>query len=279
MRDVEAQQLAEQRALVLRVVPGVAGRAAVADADVEVAVGAEGEHAAVVVAGGVLHVEHRGARSGVGAVGVARDAVAGDRHLRTWSGVRDVEAAAGRVVGGEGEAEQAALAAARVELAAEVEEGRGEQPPVAHDANRPALLDDEEPAAAVAGVGDEERLLEAAHERLERDTVRGRAGGGRAGAPRCDDPGANGCRHLTLAAQEAGGLETVASPRCRPERDGDEREGEDESSRARAVEHGAMLRQGRRRPPQKAVITPTLARIPSRSMSSPTSAMIRRLRP
>ena len=47
--DVDAQHLAEERLQVLAVVERVVGRAAVAERDVEVAVGAEAEGAAVVV--------------------------------------------------------------------------------------------------------------------------------------------------------------------------------------------------------------------------------------
>jgi hypothetical protein len=47
--DVDAQDLAEQAGAVLRVAVRVAGAAAVADREVQVAVGSEGELAAVVV--------------------------------------------------------------------------------------------------------------------------------------------------------------------------------------------------------------------------------------
>ena len=49
MVDVDPQELAEERLEALGTVARVAGAAAVARPDVEVAVGAEGEHPAVVV--------------------------------------------------------------------------------------------------------------------------------------------------------------------------------------------------------------------------------------
>ena len=107
---VDAQDLAEQGRRVLPVAVGVAAAAAVAQADVEEAVGAEGELAAVVVGGRL--VDRRAARRRV--VGVDGGAVAQRRTRATrvrpsgcgvWSRRR---AAA---VAGEGQAEQPLLAA------------------------------------------------------------------------------------------------------------------------------------------------------------------------
>ena len=125
MIDVDAQDLAEQHVDVLRVVRRVVARAAVADADVEIAVGAEREHAAVVVGIG-RDAGSSGARLSVESAtfGFAETLVLGDDE-RAVAGARvvDEEAAVRRVLRVEGEAEQPSLAAGE-DLRADVEEHR-----------------------------------------------------------------------------------------------------------------------------------------------------------
>ncbi len=98
--------------------------------------------------------------------------------------MRDVEAPRGREVRREGEAEETALAGAGVEARAEIEERHREHLPAAHDADLPALLDDEEAPTTVAGMGDEQRPVEAGGHRLEPD--------GQAGATRRRPPSGAG---------------------------------------------------------------------------------------
>ena len=71
----------------------------------------------------------------------------------------------------EGDAEQAALAAAEHDRA-DVEERRGAQPERVVDADRAGLLGDEEPR--VAGMRQRDRLTESGGDRLQRDFLRGR---------------------------------------------------------------------------------------------------------
>ncbi len=155
--DVEAQDLAEQQVEILRVVRRVVGAAAVADADVEIAVAPEGEHAAVVVGGaGMRNGQHR-SLGGAGHVGVGRYPVLGNRERAvTATGVEHEEPAVGVVERVEGEPEQALLAA-RHETRAEVEEnGRRGAARLQH-LHQPAPLDDEQAVRVVAGMRDVER--------------------------------------------------------------------------------------------------------------------------
>ena len=92
----------------------IAAAAAVADADVEVAVGAEGEWPPLWLAKGCVIVQQDASRWSASATsGSALTLVAGDHRVAARFGVVDEEAAVARVVGMEGDAEQAALAAAR----------------------------------------------------------------------------------------------------------------------------------------------------------------------
>ena len=212
--DVEAQQVAEQvvlhvlpvAAAVVRVPildvaqPDVVGAAAVADRDVEVAVvGTEGESAGVVVELRLVDLQQDDLRGRVGEVRVARDAQLGDRaravEARRRAGAQgravvDEEAAVRRVIGVEGEAEQAALVEARLqgdELGAQVEKRRRQARAVGvEDPHQTHLVDDEEAPRAVRrrhqvhrrgeGVGDE---LHADGHRVAHRGLRERGGGER----------------------------------------------------------------------------------------------------
>ena len=83
--------------------------------------------------------------------------------------------------------EQPAFAAGRQAIA-DVEERIAEQLPVAHDPDLAALLEDEDAAAAVAGVGDRQRRDKPVDHRLEVQPeglgVEGSAGGRRRRAGR-----------------------------------------------------------------------------------------------
>jgi hypothetical protein len=107
--------------------------------------------------------QHAGAR-GVGHVGVGRRAILGDAadvrpplHGR----VVNVEAAVGRVIGVEGEAEQAHLAAPFTHVW-HGEERRLHQRAVADDADAARLLHDEQPRSVAAGLREEDRPFESA---------------------------------------------------------------------------------------------------------------------
>ncbi len=170
---VDAQDLSEQRERTLRLIARIATGAAVAHEDVQVAVRAEGDLAAVVIGEGLADEALLGLleRDAVGTVGVAVDVGHGRpeqieaRGLLRYQGIgrratetRDdggargigadrftgevhVEAARPRVVGRERESEQAALTATD-RLLAQVEEGRGEERSVADDSNQAGLLND-----------------------------------------------------------------------------------------------------------------------------------------
>jgi hypothetical protein len=166
--DVQAQHLAEQRVGPLRVVERVVSRAAVAEADVEIAVGAEGEMAAVVIGERLLDVgtavrpheiAARLRRGRVTVVGAAFEA----RHHGVPVAVGEVDEHAAGVdrTRREGEAQQPALAAA-ADGVAQVQEGRlAHRRPFEHE-DEPALRDDQERARGGRVLDHGDRVLDAA---------------------------------------------------------------------------------------------------------------------
>src|SRR5581483_12404352 len=98
----------------------VAARAAVAHAHVEPAVGAEGDHAAVVVRVRLAHAQEH-ARARADAAPSVR-AEGDDERVAVRAGVVDVETAIARVAGVEGEPEQPLLARRGGDAVADVEE-------------------------------------------------------------------------------------------------------------------------------------------------------------
>ena len=157
---VDAQDLAEQAAQVLGVPPrpvAIVGAAAVAPADVQEAVGAELDQAAVVV----------GVR-----VGLAKDDAPGARHhplarrvgaeladdeIAAPVGVVHVAEARAGEVRREGEGEEAALADGR-DAVGHVEEGPAEELTVADYAHTSRLLGHVQPARISRRLGDVDRL-------------------------------------------------------------------------------------------------------------------------
>ena len=123
----------------------------------EHAVGAERQHAAVVVGKGLGHLQDDPLAGGVGMVGVVRtDGEAGDDGAPGCRcGVVDVEVAVGGVVGVEGEAEEALLVAAVADPVTDVQEHRGRLDGlvVGEEHDTAGLEKDEEPVGAVSGVG------------------------------------------------------------------------------------------------------------------------------
>ena len=134
---IDAQDLAEQDAGVL----SIGAHTAVAHADVEVAVGAELQLAAVVVGGRVRDTEHE-AVTGVGNVGAGGGVELPDDDRPVREGRVRVQETRDGVVGGEGDREQAALSA-ESDLARDVEERCRQDGAALHDAHRPTALDHE----------------------------------------------------------------------------------------------------------------------------------------
>src|SRR5262249_5299576 len=89
--DVDAVDLAEQRLKVLGVVEGIAGGAAVAEGEVEVAVGAEADGAAVVVPERPLHAEQLLLEVRIGLVRVALADAETRQHVDQLGVLRGVE--------------------------------------------------------------------------------------------------------------------------------------------------------------------------------------------
>jgi hypothetical protein len=209
--DVDAEHLAEQLVGdVLRAVAGVAARAAVAGGDVEVAVGAEVDPAAVVVAEGLVDLQDDAAAERVGDVRVGADGVLVDEGVAA-DGVVDVELAVGVVVGVEGQAQQALLAAG---LDGHLEERGGQQRAGREiedaDAARvaAALLEDEDAVEVARRVGHVDRAGEARDHDLcgQRRGPGGRearGGGDRRGG---DDAGESSVHVCVLPTPEDGSV-------------------------------------------------------------------------
>ena len=181
---VDAEDLPQSTARVLRVVGRVVARAAVAGADVQEAVGAELQLPAVVVAvRGMVDLEHRPPGRRIGEVRLRRRAVelldrddAAVGVARPRSRVVDVEEPAGGVVGRERH-RQEPLLAYRDDAAGEVEERRAEDGAVADHVDRPVLVDHEQAVRVGRRRGDVRGRVEVPDLRQRRR--RRRVGGGR----------------------------------------------------------------------------------------------------
>ena len=166
---VDAQDLAEQLVDVLRTVAGIVAGAAIAHPDVEEPVGAERQHAAVVVGERLRDLEE-GLLGEVGDVRIAH----GSPVLRDHGGavrlarVVDEEATVRRELRVEGESEQAPLAA-REHLCGDVEEDRRRGLAGLQHLDDAGPLEHEQPIAAVPRVRHEEGAAQAGEHRLELD--------------------------------------------------------------------------------------------------------------
>lgn len=123
---VETEDFAEQGVDVLSVAGRVTAPAAVAERDVKIAVGAEPEPAALVIAEavGLVDADHQRSGGRVGLVGIGRgDLVAPHFGIVAGVGEVDEKAPVVREIRIEGEAEQTALARG-VDLSGEIEERR-----------------------------------------------------------------------------------------------------------------------------------------------------------
>ncbi len=145
----------------------------VAQADVQHAVGTEGELASIMGHAGLGKREHWRFAGGVGLIGIGRDPEGGDPVRVEVVVVMHEEAPAGRVVGREGETEQSLLAGDAGDFRREIEERRGEQHAVLDDPDRAGLEQHEQ--ASVARWRDESGgELESADDLLQGRRVRAR---------------------------------------------------------------------------------------------------------
>ncbi len=159
---VNAENRAEERSLVLSVFSRVIGAAAIAKADVEKSVGAEGQHAAVVVGGNLVDLQEEAFTAGVGGISRGRKFRDDCPQRRGGTGrVVDIEAAVLAKVGMEGETEQAHFAAGS-DPVADIEEDRGSGNGriVGKHPNTAGLLHDEKATTAVAAGGEKNRIGE-----------------------------------------------------------------------------------------------------------------------
>ena len=174
--DVESQHLPEEALHVLSAILGVAARAPVPGADVEEAVRAEREPAAVVVRVRLVDAEKEpGAR---GERSRAVRLVPHDARVAGPVRVVHVDEAVRPVHGVEREPEETLLAAGR-DRVADVEEEPVAELPALKYANRPALLDDVEAARLVPRRRDLHRLDEPSRDdRAPEDALCGGRGTG-----------------------------------------------------------------------------------------------------
>jgi hypothetical protein len=194
---------------------------AVSDRRVEVAVGAELEHPAVVVLPRLhdrqedpLRVPVRLVRVG----GVAAELGDADIAVSGARVVEGVEEPARRVVGRERDREETRLAR-QLHVLANVEERCRQHVAVANDAHGPRLLHDEEPLGVTSRRGHEHRPLEPADAR-ERDDVGGVDGRRRGRRRRCGPRDAEGALHPEARVSRYG-AEEAEGPGLR-KRDGED---------------------------------------------------------
>src|SRR5436309_5703523 len=183
--DVDAEELPQVAGAALPVAHRIAAAAAVTHADVEHGVGAEEVEAAGVVREGLVDGEHQLRAQRVGLVRGGGRVVALDHRVA----VRDPPVRPARVVhveepvvlevGVEGDAQQALLAAAALDLRPDVEERGRLQGAALDQADAPGLLDDEEPVRIERRRGHVGRVREARGDehRLDRGPAHGRDAG------------------------------------------------------------------------------------------------------
>jgi hypothetical protein len=172
---VGRQQLAEPVLGVLGALLGIERAAAVAEADVQPPVGAEGELAAVVVLLGLGDVQQLAHRLGVDRA--AAHAELGHARVAALVAPVQVQPAAGREVGVERDPEQALLGAGGDALAEVEQDG---PPPAGKAYHATGLLEDPQRARVAGRRADERGTVEAGGDALDRERARAAAlGGGR----------------------------------------------------------------------------------------------------
>ncbi len=181
MVDVQPQHLPEQVVDVLSAALRVAPAAAVPQAEIEIAVRAERDVAAVVVGVGLRDDQQDGLALRIRAIGVERGTLEPREHARAVSraGVAHEEPAVLGVARMEGEAQEPPFAA-REDAAAQIEVGRGQEHAAGEDSDAAALLGDEDPV--VPRVGERGRRVEPARQEAELDPFDDGRRGGRGGA-------------------------------------------------------------------------------------------------
>ena len=149
----------------LPVVLGIAATAAIAGPDPEVAVGAECDLAAVVIAPGLVKLQKDFLGIGIDLVDVGMEAETGDSGMETagvGGGVVDVEGPTAGKVGGEGDAKQSSLATT-ADAVADVHERRLADATVVKCLDQTYLLDHIDASGTIFGVGEVNRISEAGH--------------------------------------------------------------------------------------------------------------------
>ena len=170
--NVDAQDGPQQRRAILTGAHRVVGPATIANADIQIAVRAEGHVPAVVIGVGLADSQYHARIGAISTVGIII-ADAEFSHARgvvgRRGGVVHIEQAVLGKIGMEGQPQQAALRiTAEYVLAgdiAQVNERRAEALAVAYDVDAPALLDDELASAAIVGMCDLQRVAEAGDDR------------------------------------------------------------------------------------------------------------------
>ena len=153
---IQPQDATQQRAWILPVAFRITLAAAVTHADVQIAIRAKGDHAAVMVGKWLGNGQQNLLTGGVSHVGIAADAVAGDVGVAVHVCVVDEEKAVFLVVGMKGQPQQPLLVAVGANRVLNIQKWCGQQFSILDDANGAGLLQNEEPV--VIGVGEVERL-------------------------------------------------------------------------------------------------------------------------
>ena len=177
---VDAQHGAQQRRAILAIAELVASRAAVAGTDVQVAVRAKGQVAAVVVAGRLVQLEQGDLAAGIGDRQAARlpsgrHGEVGNHRIALSIGVVDVKQTILGKGGVKGQAEQALLVLVRAHTADNVEQGGSQQRSIFQHPDAAGLFHDKEPPAAVTRVGQSHRHVQAASDALQLEAQAGDA--------------------------------------------------------------------------------------------------------
>src|SRR3990172_8457664 len=170
---VQAEDLAQQRLPILTVAVRIAAGSAIAKAKVEVAVRTEGQLSAVVVAVGLLNDQQHSLAVRIGGLALGgRGQLRQDGRAIGEAALVDEQASVGLEVRVEGEPQQT-LFPATPDATGQVNEGLRSQRAVGLDhTDHASLLVDEQSPAAVARVGNVDRVVETLHDALEAQVIR-----------------------------------------------------------------------------------------------------------
>ena len=223
--DVDAGDLAEQRAERLPVAGAavfVPSAAAVTQADVQHAVGSEVKVTAVVVALGLVHLDHdlRAGRVGLVRIRGAALVLSDHRVAAAGLGVVHEEATVVGVGRVKRDAEQALFVAAALGLVVDVQERGGDLGAGLDQADEAVLLAHEEPVGVARGAADPDRTVVAGghlgelqvHGAARRRAVEERRAPAGAAAAAATAAAATATRHVAGAARAAPPLPPVVPP-------------------------------------------------------------------